>query len=330
MNKWEIDTAVLLIFFVREDTFRKVFESVKKARPRILLLWQDGPRAGREDDLENIQKCRAVLDEIDWECEVHTKFNTQNYGCDPSTFYAHQWAFSIVDKCIVLEDDQMPCQSFFTYCKELLDKYENDPRVSHICGHNFLGEAEWCPYDYLFAYTGTGAWASWRRTAERWDPQYSYLDDEYAMNNIRFHYGKQSDYWLSYSGRHRKSGIPHWESILGMSEHLYSSYAIIPKKNLVQNIGVGQNATHSTVDNLDIMPKKDRRFYGKAREIGPELKHPRYILPDAEYTKRMKKQAHPGFIKRIFNTAELVINLFRYGRIDILKNALKKRLKIAK
>ena len=40
-HNWELDTAVLLIFFVRDDTFRQVFESVKKARPKTLLLWQD-------------------------------------------------------------------------------------------------------------------------------------------------------------------------------------------------------------------------------------------------------------------------------------------------
>jgi len=204
MKSWNIDVSVLLIFFVRDDTFKKVFESVKKARPRRLLLWQDGPRQGREDDKIGIQKCREIAEDIDWDCQVYRHYNEQNLGCDPSTFYADKWAFSIVDKCIVLEDDQVPSQSYFHFCKELLDKYENDTRISHICGHNTLNEADWCDSDYLFAYTGTGAWASWKRVADNWDEQYSFLDNQKDIDNLKEHYGKRSDMWIQYSQRHKR------------------------------------------------------------------------------------------------------------------------------
>ena len=123
MKPWNIDVAVLIIFFVRDDTLKKVFESVKAARPSKLLLWQDGPRENRPDDIQGIQKCRKIVEDIDWDCEVYKNYHDQNMGCDPSTFYADKWAFSLVDKCIILEDDQAPVQSFYPYCKELLDKY---------------------------------------------------------------------------------------------------------------------------------------------------------------------------------------------------------------
>ena len=133
MKDWKIDVAVCLIFFVRDNTFSKVFESVRLARPKTLLLWQDGPRPGRPDDLEGIERCRKIAENIDWDCTVYRNYHEENMGCDPSTFYADKWAFSIVDKCIILEDDQAPTQSFYPYCKELLDRYENDERISHIC-----------------------------------------------------------------------------------------------------------------------------------------------------------------------------------------------------
>ena len=132
MEKWKNDVAVLCIFFARPEQFRKSFEQVRKARPRVLLLWQDGPREGRLDDVENIMKCREIAENIDWECEVHRNYHDKNMGCDPSTFYSHKWAFSIVDKCIVLEDDLVASESFFPFCKELLDKYENDERIDRI------------------------------------------------------------------------------------------------------------------------------------------------------------------------------------------------------
>ena len=116
-----------------------MFEQVKKARPRVLLLWQDGPREGREEDVKNILECRKIADEIDWECEVHKNYHEKNMGCDPSTHLSHKWAFSLVDKCIILEDDIVPSQSFFRFCKELLDKYEYDTRVDRICGQTLYG-----------------------------------------------------------------------------------------------------------------------------------------------------------------------------------------------
>ena len=130
------DIAVLLLFFTRSDTFRQVFEAVRQARPSKLLLYQDGPRGER--DLPGIEACREIASDehIDWACEVHRQYLDHNQGCDPSGFRSHQWAFSLADKVIVLEDDVVPAQSFFPFCKEMLDRYENDERISMIAGFN--------------------------------------------------------------------------------------------------------------------------------------------------------------------------------------------------
>ena len=42
------DIAVLLLFFTRSDTFARVFEAVRQARPSKLFLYQDGPRGERD------------------------------------------------------------------------------------------------------------------------------------------------------------------------------------------------------------------------------------------------------------------------------------------
>ena len=128
------DIAVLLLFFTRSDTFAQVFEAVRQARPSKLFLYQDGPRDER--DMAGIEACRQIVSDehIDWECEVHRRYLDHNEGCDPSGFRSHQWAFSMADKVIVLEDDVVPAQSFFPFCKEMLDRYEHDERISMIAG----------------------------------------------------------------------------------------------------------------------------------------------------------------------------------------------------
>ena len=150
MKEALVDISVLLIFFTRHEQFAQVFEQVRKAKPSRLFLYQDGPRPGRQDDIINIKKCRAIAENIDWDCEVHRLYQKKNVGVDPSGYIADTWAFSQTDKCIVLEDDVLPSVSFFSFCKKMLDKYENDDRIMLISGFNVEEETKGILDDYFF------------------------------------------------------------------------------------------------------------------------------------------------------------------------------------
>ena len=105
-NPAKIDIAVLILFFNRPKQLQGVFDEVRKARPSRLFLYQDGPRGER--DMAGIEACRRIVDDIDWECDIHRMYQEQNYGCDPSEYISQKWAFSMADKCIVLEDVVFP------------------------------------------------------------------------------------------------------------------------------------------------------------------------------------------------------------------------------
>ena len=276
---WKLDVAVLLIFFRRDEQFRRTFEAVRYVRPRTLLLWQDGPREGT-DDMVGIMKCREIAESVDWECEVHKRYNETNYGCDPSTFYSHKWAFSIVDKCIILEDDFVANKSFFLFCKELLDKYENDERINHICGMNMLGEYKDYPYDYFFGFTGTNAWASWKRVVDGWSEDYAYLDDTHTLANLRKIYGKRFEHWYATIKRRKATGIPFWESILCFDSLMNSRLAIIAAKNMVENIGMTTDSTHSDTQ-VAYLTKTEKRLFEFP------LRHPPYVVADMEYFRQL-------------------------------------------
>ena len=281
-QNWEIDVPVLIIFFARSDTFQKTFEAVRKAHPSTLLLWQDGPRENRPDDIVGINKCREIAENIDWECTVHRFYNENNYGCDPSTFYAQKWAFSLVDKCIILEDDMVADKSFFRYCKELLDRYENDQRINHICGINHFGKYDSCPDDYLFAYNGTGAWASWKRVADEWDEEYTFLDKEYYIKNLKSRGKKLFAVTHRIACQRRQTGKAYWESILGMNAMLNNRLVIIPKVNMVTNIGLDEGSTHGA--NPKLIPNSVKRmFNAPVYEQKFPIKHPEYIVLDEGY-----------------------------------------------
>ena len=84
------DIAVLLLFFTRSDTFAKVFEAVRQARPSKLLLYQDGPRNQREADKLAAARSIVADDKIDWQCDVQRSYHTENAGAWASNYQAQR------------------------------------------------------------------------------------------------------------------------------------------------------------------------------------------------------------------------------------------------
>jgi len=333
MNKYpaKVDVAVLLLFFTRSDTFRQVFESVRQARPSRLFLYQDGPRG--EKDMAGIEACRAIVadDQIDWECDVHRQYLDHNQGCDPSGFRSHQWAFSLADKVIVLEDDVVPSQSFFPFCKEMLDKYENDERISMIAGFNIDEVSPDCDNSYFFttAFSIWG-WASWRRVAQRWDPTYGFMHDPEAMKKLE-RVAKErhlrSDMFQMFRD-HSQSGKEYFETIYWSDMLLHDSLAIMPSQNQINNIGLLGDATHFSAE-LKTTPHRIRKMFTMQRlELDFPLRHPAEIEENKEYLKRLyiaNAWNHP-WIKVQNSIEELWLNL-RYGNFSHIWKSFCRRLR---
>lgn len=308
--KHEIDIAVLLIFFCRADKFEKVFEQVKTARPSRLYLYQDGPR--REEDMQGILRCREIASQIDWNCEVNVWYQDKNVGCDPSGFIAHTWMFGQEDMGIVLEDDVVPSQSFFRFCKELLEKYKDDERVNLICGMNNTGVSTHIRDSYLFTTKGSvWGWASWKRVVMQWNEDYPWLESEQELKNLKGQRLKKHEYLklLNTVKAHKESGKAHFETVGGMDLYLYNRLNIVPKYNLTTNIGVGEETTHGAAD-LRMLPRRNRKlFYMKRYEIEFPLKHPKYMMPDYDFEREMVlptsiqiwKDRLEVFFTRLFN-----------------------------
>lgn len=295
------DYNVLFIFFNNIERFVSVFEMIRKARPKNLFLYQDGPR--NNSDLKKIIEIRNYIDaSIDWECNVYKKYQDKNYGCDPSEYISQKWAFSMVDKCIVLEDDDVPSLSFFQFCWDLLLKYENDTRISIICGMNNLDVFnDDSKKDYFFTSSGCiWGWASWRRVIDSWDPNYTWLDDAEKLKAIRSYYknSKQFNAFLKLAKKRRKSGIEYYETILGVSQMLNHQLNIVPTHNLISNIGI-TGGVH-TSSNKNTIPKKMRTlYYKKTYELSFPLNHPDVVFDNLEYKAKVQSMLRLNFIEKI-------------------------------
>ncbi len=326
------DIAVLLLFFNRPDTFRQVFEAVRQARPSKLFFYQDGPRDER--DRSGIEACREIASDehIDWECDVHRQYLTYNQGCDPSGFRSHQWAFSLADKVMVLEDDVVPAQSFFPFCKEMLDRYENDERVSMIAGFNIDERTQDCGSDSYFFTTAFSiwGWASWRRVAQRWDPSYGFMHDEaqrQRLESIARSRHLRSDMMQMFRD-HSQSGKEYFETIYWADMLLHDSLAIMPSQNQIRNIGLTGDATHFSSE-LKTMPHRQRHIFTmQQHELDFPLQHPSGVVELPSYLERLYKANawnHP-WIKVQNSIEELLLNL-RYGRFSHIWKSFSRRIR---
>lgn len=323
-----VDISVLILFFNRPQQLSQVFEQVRKARPSRLFLYQDGARSER--DVPGIEACRKIVSQIDWECDVHHNYQQVNAGCDPSNYNAQKWAFSLSDKCIIFEDDSIPSVSFFRFCKEMLDKYEHDTRISMIAGFNPEEITPDVPYDYFFTTTfSIWGWASWRRVIDQWDEHYTFLDDTFNMQQLRglIKERKFRSDFLFMCQRHREHRKAYYETIFHASILFGSGLSIVPTRNMINNLGATADSTHF-VGSVHTMPKGYRRIFTmKRHEVEFPLKHPRYVIENVAYKKsvyRIMGWGHP-WIKMCRSLEELFLNL-RYGNFSIITKAVKNRI----
>jgi hypothetical protein len=109
------DVPILFIIFSRPDTARLVMEEIRKLKPSKLLVFCDGPRPGKPNDISKIEASKAVIETIDWDCDLKLNYQTENFGCGIGPKMAIDWLFSIYDKGIILEDDCIASSSFFAH-----------------------------------------------------------------------------------------------------------------------------------------------------------------------------------------------------------------------
>jgi len=308
IRRTELDVPIALIFFTRTETLSRVFEKVKNAKPKKLFLIQDGPRNNNTTDIENIQKCRDIVENIDWECNVFKNYADTNLGCGVRPHSGISWVFTHVDRAIILEDDCVPCDSFFEFCKDMLDKYENDLRIGIISGLNYFGKYDFGGYSYGFVKSGAiWGWATWKERWLQYDFDLKKINEEYVRNNI------QLDITPKFAARERiktwenardelaaNKNVSYWDYQWGFTRHLNSWLSIVPKYNQITNIGIGEGSTHSS-HNIMLLPKKVAGFFFMdVCELEIPLKYPDFVIPDRKYDAEYYKIIYPNIFITIF------------------------------
>lgn len=249
MDYSSFEVPISLHIFNRPETTEILFNKIRKIRPTKLFITADGPRLGNLSDQKNCELTRLAVSNVDWDCQLYTNFSDVNKGSFKSTSEGITWVFEHVDRAIILEDDCIPNSSFFSFCQELLDYYENDTRVALISGFDIETPSQ-KKYSYYFSrYTHMWGWATWKRTWENVDFEMNYWP-EYRDNkglDLIFSYKHEVMYWTEIMqnmfDKRTEAGL-HWDYLLLLSMFMNNSVAIRPSSNLISNNGYGEDATH--------------------------------------------------------------------------------------
>ena len=303
MSNMQLKTPVAFIIFNRPDTTERVFAEIAKARPPKLLVVADGPRINRPGEAERCIQTRAIIERVNWECEVLTNFSDINLGCKNRVSSGIDWVFEQVPEAIILEDDCLPDPTFFRFCEELLERYRDDERIGMISGDNFQFGRQRTDARYYFSrYTHIWGWATWRRAWHHYDRDASVwplLRDGGWLNTL-VRKTAERKHWAKIFQEVHEGRIDTWDYQWGLALWSQGMVSIMPNANLISNIGFGMEATHTVTASIYADMKTE--------QINFPLCHPSIVLPHAdadEFT--AQGMFERPFSRRVINKLRSVI-----------------------
>ena len=272
-----MNTPILLIAWRRPHTLREVINAIRPVAPYRVFVACDGPNPNRLGEDEKVAATRAVIEsEIDWPCQIERLYSDVNQGCRLGVSRAITWFFEQVEEGIILEDDCVPHPDFFTYCATLLKRYRDDTRVWCISGNNFQkGEWRGDGSYYFSRYNHCWGWASWRRCWIYYDAdlsQWPKLRNSKLLKVI-FEDSIERQYWTNIWQKLFETGQPDtWDYQWSFTCFVNGGLTALPNRNLISNIGFGEDATHTTTGSINT---------AIGEGVDPQ-QHPTFLLRDLE------------------------------------------------
>lgn len=277
-------TPVLFAPYVRPEYARRTFDAIKKAKPEKLYFYCDKAREDRPLDIKKNNEIRAYLNEIDWNCEVKTFLREKHVGdVYASLWSAFDWVFENEERAIILEEDCVPSLQFFDFCDQLLEKYKDDERIWVISGNNFADNYNPNGYDYFYSFFPyMWGWATWR---SRWK---KVIRDRLPYESIKKYqlfdqiYADKKAARKAYKFTEKIIDTPSWDYRFTISMKCNGGLGVIPKTNLVSNIGIvgaNNNGNQNFFHNRPL-PETDRY----------EIKNtPPFVVADYGYSRHWFK-----------------------------------------
>jgi hypothetical protein len=241
---------ILLIAFNRPENTKKVLEALEVVKPQFLFVAADGPRKTHPEDVRKCSQTRDLFNTLPWKCTIHKLFRNENFGCGKGPSDAISWFFQNVEEGIILEDDCFPSPDFFFFCEVMLSKYRYETKVFQIAGTNFLETWKSNNQGYHFSiFSHTWGWATWKRVWEKYDYTLTNWGTEDSYNQLQVKLNRKKEFAKLKSifdnTKENNKGITWWDFQFCFTILINDGLCLVPSVNLITNIGVGPDSTHT-------------------------------------------------------------------------------------
>ena len=277
---------VLVLAFNRADHVAEALKAIREYKPDKVYLECDGPRAHKQGEREAVEATRkAMLETVDWPCDVKTLFRDKNLGCAHAVNDAITWFFKHEEYGIICEDDMVLGLDFFKFCEELLPRYANNDRIMSISAQN-LSHRKDINNTYVYSCRQScWGWASWARAWKKMDMSMSVVPNltySFLVKKLGFFEGYM---WKRNLTKAYKD-IEHfnsWATRWFLSVLVNDGLVIVPGVNLGINIGY-DGGVHYDKDDVNPYEKL------KIGHLGWPLKHNDNLIIDQLQDKYDRKE----------------------------------------
>lgn len=241
----KIKSPVVIFIYNRKKETSILLKKLSKFKFTNVIFIFDGPKKNKIDQ----QKCRELQNMIynlNWKCKILKIKSKNNLGLKKRVSTGLNKVFKLYDRAIILEDDCIPNTSFFKFCEKFLDKYKNNKKIAGITGNNFQKD-EIKETFYFSKFSSIWGWATWRRVWKTYDIKIKFWNKYKHSEEWKNTCNDPTEriFWNKIFDKVYKNEINSWAYSNQLCNWYYDRLTIVPKFNLIRNIGFSKEATNT-------------------------------------------------------------------------------------
>lgn len=214
-----------------------------------LYIFVDG--AKRPTDAPKIAEVYQVLNDITGFRSIYRDYAESNIGCADSIIRGISYVLERHPTAIIVEDDIVTAPNFLDYMNQCLIHYADKPKVYSISGYTmpFQRPADYDTDAYFIPRHSPWGWATW---ADRWKAIDWDMADypAFAVDRRQQKAFMQGGSDLVKMLRDQMEGRSDaWDIRFCYNRYKADALSVYPTVSKVQNIGFGEEATHTNIYN---------------------------------------------------------------------------------
>ncbi len=297
-----MNAPVLLFAYKRPVELKATLEALRAnhlASQSDLYIFADAPK--RPEDAPKVAQVHQLLNAATGFRTIHRNYAKTNIGCADSVIRGISLVLAKHPSAIIVEDDLITAPNFLDFMNQGLARYAERKRVYSVAGYTFPFEqpADYTTDAYLIPRHSPWGWATW---ADRWQSIDWDMTDyaAFATDKQQQRAFKQGGSDLVGMLRDQMEGrADAWDIRFCYNRFKADGLTVYPTVSKVENIGFGEEATHTNIFNR----YKTKLDDGSQRTFDfPEL-----VQPTAYYhRKTLQRYSIPT---RIYNRLKTVAGM---------------------